>query len=78
MTRIAKTAAIALAALTAIIAATLGIAILAGAVTIHTQGSAPATVSTGTVSTFNDGYATAMQDSCQQGSTYACAWLRSN
>jgi hypothetical protein len=30
---------------------------------------------TGTVATFNDGFATSKQDDCQQGSAYACAWL---
>lgn len=28
------------------------------------------------VSSFNDGYSTAMQDACQQGSAYACQWLK--
>lgn len=44
--------------------------------TRHTGPAAASTTST--VSTFNDGYSTAYQDMCQQGSAAACAWLHSN
>jgi hypothetical protein len=36
----------------------------------------PATVSQ--VSNFNDGFATSKQDDCEQGSAYACQWLKEN
>ncbi|WP_199923337.1 hypothetical protein [Streptomyces sp. NRRL F-5123] len=28
------------------------------------------------VSTYNDGFATSKQDDCDQGSAYACSWLK--
>jgi hypothetical protein len=37
-----------------------------------------ASTASSTVSTFNDGYATAKQDDCRQGDQSACAWLRTN
>lgn len=30
------------------------------------------------VSSFNDGYATAMRDACQDHDVYACAWMAQN
>lgn len=38
----------------------------------------PAANSSTSVSSFNDGWTTSKQDDCQQGSAYACAWLKSN
>lgn len=48
--------------------------------THHTAPAATTSVSTATtdVDQFNDGYATAYQDMCQQGSAVACAWLKAN
>ncbi len=59
----------------AAIALLIAFAALTGIVlTQHTPTPAPTT----SVSSFNDGYATAYQDMCQQGSTTACQWLRAN
>lgn len=59
----------------AAIALLIAFAALTGIVlTQHTDTPAPST----SVSSFNDGYATAYQDMCQQGNAAACQWLKSN
>jgi hypothetical protein len=84
MNRIAKTATTVTLAVTTVIAglaAAIVIAFVAfAAITQPTSAPAATTVvqTADQTSSFNDGYATAMQDACQQGSAYACQWLHTN
>lgn len=59
------------------------IAVMIGVGTVQAMGShqGPATISTtqpatsDSVANFNDGFATAKQDDCEQGDAQACAWI---
>ncbi|MFB7377213.1 hypothetical protein ACFXAF_00955 [Kitasatospora sp. NPDC059463] len=50
-------------------------AALGGWATGHTFNEPPAPDTAAQVTAFNDGWATGMQDACDQGSAYACNWL---
>lgn len=55
---------------------TFGLGVLVGIVIAEHHDAV--TANSTTVSSYDDGYATSKHDDCQQGSAYACQWLRGN